>query len=202
MVARTAVPWSQFVRCRPSLHLHSSRTARPARRGELSPGPSITPAAPVSLSLDRDLDGARSDSDGGVWSSPARRTKGNREHRVPLYRRALEILEEARALSRSSRLVFPSRGGKPFANTTLSELLRELKIAAVPHGFRSGFRDWAAEETDQRRLPGAGIRTHGCRRKVRSIARLDQAGPDPSPPRRDRSVLQATEGTRCSVWRC
>ena len=43
-----------------------------------------------------------------VWTIPAPRTKGNREHRVPLCRRALEILKEARALSRGSRLVFPS----------------------------------------------------------------------------------------------
>ena len=86
-----------------------------------------------------------------MWSIPAPRTKGNREHRVPLCRRALEILEEARALSRSSLLVFPSVGGKPFANTAMSELLRELNVAAVPHGFRSSFRDWAAEETDHPR---------------------------------------------------
>ena len=39
----------------------------------------------------------RSDSDEGVWSIPAPRTKGNREHRVPLCRRALEILEAALA---------------------------------------------------------------------------------------------------------
>ena len=93
-----------------------------------------------------------SDSDEGVWSIPAPRTKGNREHRVPLCRRALEILEVARALSRRSPLVFPSRGGKPIATTMLSELLRELKIAAVPHGFRLRFRDGAAEETDHPRV--------------------------------------------------
>ena len=43
-----------------------------------------------------------------VWTIPAPRTKGNREHRVPLCRRALEILKEARALGRGSPLVFPS----------------------------------------------------------------------------------------------
>ena len=89
--------------------------------------------------------------DQGVWTIPVPRTKGNREHRVPLSRRALEILEEARAIGRNSPLMFPSRGGKPTVPTTLSELLRDLKIAAVPHGFRSSFRDWAAEETDHPR---------------------------------------------------
>ena len=86
-----------------------------------------------------------------MWSIPAPRTKGNREHRVPLCRRALEILEEARAIGRGSPLVFPSVRGKPIANTAMSELLRELNVAALPHGFRSSFRDWAAEETDHSR---------------------------------------------------
>ena len=53
------------------------------------------------------------DRDEGVWTIPAPRTKGNREHRVPLSRRALEILEEARALGRGSLLVFPSVRGNP-----------------------------------------------------------------------------------------
>ena len=91
------------------------------------------------------------DRDEGVWTIPAPRTKGNREHRVPLCRRASEILEEARMLGRGSPLVFPGVRGKPFASTALSELLGELKIAAVPHGFRSSFRDWAAEDTDHPR---------------------------------------------------
>ena len=59
--------------------------------------------------------------------------------------------KEARALDRGSPLVFASVRGKPMATTALSELLRELEIAAVPHGFRSSFRDWAADETDHPR---------------------------------------------------
>ena len=101
-----------------------------------------------------------------MWSIPAPRTKGNREHRVPLCRRALEVLEEARALSRSRPLVFPSRGGKPFATTTLSELLRELSVAAVPHGFRSSFRDWAAEETDHPREVAEAALAHKVRSQI------------------------------------
>ena len=88
------------------------------------------------------------DRDEGVWTIPAPRTKGNRDHRVPLCRRALEVIEEARALARGNPLVFPSVGGKPLGSTAMSELLRALEIPAVPHGFRSSFRDWAAEETD------------------------------------------------------
>ena len=111
------------------------------------------------------------DRDEGVWSIPAPRTKGNREHRVPLCRRALEILEEARALSRSSPLVFPSVRGKPFATTTLSELLRELNVAAVPHGFRSSFRDWAAEETDHPREVAEAALAHKVRSQIEAAYR-------------------------------
>ena len=111
------------------------------------------------------------DRDQGVWSIPAPRTKGNREHRVPLCRRGLEILEEAQALSRSSPLVFPSVGGKPIGNTAMSELLRELKIEAVPHGFRSSFRDWAAEETDHPREVAEAALAHKVRSQIEAAYR-------------------------------
>ena len=140
--------------------------------GESSPlAPPSPPAAPFSLSHNRGLDGARSDGDEGVWSIPAPRTKGNREHRVPLCRRALEILEEARALSRNSPLVFPSRGGKPIGNTAMSELLRELNVAAVPHGYRPSFRDWAAEETDHPREVAEPALAHKVRNQIEAAYR-------------------------------
>ena len=79
-----------------------------------------------------------------VWTIPATRMKARREHRVPLSGRAVEILKAARKLSDGrSRLVFPSRGDKPISITRLPRMLQNLKIAAVPHGFRSSFRDWA-----------------------------------------------------------
>ena len=87
----------------------------------------------------------------GVWTIPAPRTKAMRDHRVPLSHRALEILEEARTLGRGSPLVFPGGRGRTLGVTAMSKRLRTLKIAAVPHGFRSSFRDWVAEETDHPR---------------------------------------------------
>ena len=74
-----------------------------------------------------------------------------REHRVPLCRRALDILDTARTLGGGNPLVFPSIGGKRLHDMALSGLLKRLKVEAVPHGFRSSFRDWAAEETDHPR---------------------------------------------------
>ena len=111
------------------------------------------------------------DRDEGVWTIPALRTKGNREHRVPLCRRALEILEEARMLGRGNPLVFPSVRGKPLASTALSELLSKLRIAAVPRGFRSSFRDWAAEETDHPREVAEAALAHKVRNQVEAAYR-------------------------------
>ncbi len=86
--------------------------------------------------------------DSRVWTVPAARMKAGREHRVPLSRRALDILEEARSLDDGPGLIFPGRWGRPLSDMTFTALLRRLNIPCVPHGFRSSFRDWAAEKTD------------------------------------------------------
>ena len=74
--------------------------------------------------------------------------KAAREHRVPLAPRALEVLEDARQLADQRGLVFPSPTGRTLSQSTMPSLLGDLEIGAVPHGFRSSFRDWAAECTD------------------------------------------------------
>ena len=91
------------------------------------------------------------DLDGEVWTIPAERMKVNREHRVPLSCRAGEILRTALALRNGGKLVFPNPRGKPLSDMTLSKLLKEQGVQAVPHGFRSSFRDWASEETNHPR---------------------------------------------------
>ena len=70
---------------------------------------------------------------------------------MPLSDRALEVLDEARELADAEGWVFPSPTGRALHQSTLSGFMRNLKIDAVPHGFRSSFRDWAAECTD---VPG------------------------------------------------
>ena len=88
------------------------------------------------------------DRDEGAWTVPAKRTKSNREHRVPLGGRAVEILDEARTLAEgTSPFLFPNRVGKQLQEKQLRRMFQKHGIAAVPHGFRSSFRDWAAEET-------------------------------------------------------
>ncbi len=88
------------------------------------------------------------DLDAAVWMVPGARMKAKREHRVPLSGQAVALLHDARRLSAGTGLVFPSPRGKPLSDMTLSKLLKELGIAAVPHGFRSSFREWAAEQTN------------------------------------------------------
>ena len=87
----------------------------------------------------------------GVWVVPGSRMKAKRDHRVPLSGRAVEILREAWLLGDGAGLVFPGVRGNPLSNMTLSKLVKEQGIRAVPHGFRSSFRDWAAERTDHPR---------------------------------------------------
>ena len=77
--------------------------------------------------------------------------KAKRDHRVPISGRALAILHDVPRLSEGIGLVFRSLRGKPLSTVTLSKLIKVLGIAAVPHGFRSTFRDWAAEETNHLR---------------------------------------------------
>ena len=87
-----------------------------------------------------------------VWTIPATRMKANREHRVPLCGRAVEVLDAARPLGDGvGRLVFTVGHGEPLEEKVLRRLLERQRVSAVPHGFRSSFRDWAAEETEHRR---------------------------------------------------
>ena len=87
------------------------------------------------------------DVEARVWTVPGERMKAGREHRVPLCARALAVLDEARILRDATGLVFPGTRRGPLSGMTLSKLLRDLGIDAVPHGFRSSFSDWAGECT-------------------------------------------------------
>ena len=81
----------------------------------------------------------------GVWTVRPDRMKAGKEHRVPLSERAVALLS---ALPREGEFVFMGgRAGKPLSNMALLELMRGMRREFVPHGFRSTFRDWAAECT-------------------------------------------------------
>ena len=74
--------------------------------------------------------------------------KASRQHRVPLSVPALGILRDLHG-KRSSDFVFPGiKAGKPLSNMAMLMVLRGLELDVTVHGFRSSFRDWAAETTD------------------------------------------------------
>ena len=114
------------------------------------------------------------DLDAATWTVPASRMKAKRDHRVPLCERALAILHEARQVVTSDHLIFPSPRGKPLSDMTLSKLVKELGIPAVPHGFRSSFRDWAAERTSHPREVIEAALAHSVRNQTEAAyARSD-----------------------------
>ena len=87
-------------------------------------------------------------TDAAIWTVPGERIKSGREHRVPLSDAALDVLREAAQYRDRSGLVFPSARGKEMSDATLGKLIAENGVDAVPHGFRSSFRQWAAERTN------------------------------------------------------
>lgn len=92
-----------------------------------------------------------------VWTVPSSRMKSGKEHRVPLSARALAMLDEMAPLAAldgsqdaGEPFVFPGgRSGRPLSNMAFLMLLRRMKRSGLTaHGFRSSFRDWAAERTN------------------------------------------------------
>ena len=115
------------------------------------------------------------DTENHVWTIPALRMKMKRDHRVPLCDRAMEIVAAARRLSDDRNpLVFSNERGKRLDAKRLQRIVRKHRIPAVPHGFRSSFRDWAAEETDHPREVIEAALAHVVRNPVEAAyARSD-----------------------------
>lgn len=107
------------------------------------------------------------DLEAALWTVPAARMKGGREHVVPLSKQAVRLFERMKAHRRGdSDLVFPgAKRATPLSDMTLNKVVRDMHAAelkagrtgyfdpvqrkvAVPHGFRSTFRDWVGEETN------------------------------------------------------
>lgn len=110
------------------------------------------------------------DLDAAVWTVPAERMKMKREHRVPLSHAALRLLRSLPRM-KGSTLVFPAASGRPLSDMTLSAVLRRMEVAAVPHGFRSTFRDWASEQTNFPRDAAEMALAHAIGDKVEAAYR-------------------------------
>ena len=89
--------------------------------------------------------------DGDVWVIPGERMKGLRDNtpdfHVPLCDEALEVIEQAKPLSREGFL-FPSVRKGVISDMTMARLMERMNMEARPHGFRSSLRNWIAETTD------------------------------------------------------
>lgn len=87
------------------------------------------------------------DLDAKLWRCPAEIMKARRAHTVTLSSAAIALLERAAELYGKEGLVFPSsKPGKALSDMALSKMLRSAGASATVHGFRSSFRDWAAEK--------------------------------------------------------
>jgi integrase len=82
---------------------------------------------------------------GRMWTIPGNRMKSHKEHRVPLSTAAIALLEK---LPRNGVHVFPGTSQSRLSPTVLIALLRRMGLTCTAHGFRSAFRDWAAERTN------------------------------------------------------
>jgi integrase len=87
------------------------------------------------------------DLDEKVWTVPADRMKANVEHRVPLVDRCVAIIEQAKAQNQTGFVFRGKRIGKPLGNVSMLNHLQRAELPLTVHGFRSSFRDWAADFT-------------------------------------------------------
>ena len=91
------------------------------------------------------------DYEGKVWTIPAGRMKGRREHRVPLSLAARSVLLDANGLSNGKGLIFPNpASGQPLSSNALDDRCEKEKWDCTPHGFRSSFRGFASEVANAR----------------------------------------------------
>ena len=104
------------------------------------------------------------DLDSRTWTIRAERMKARREHRVPLSARAMAILAEAREY-RDGDLVFPgAKAGRPMTAAAFGKIMHGQ--AGTPHGLRSSFRDWCAEQTDAPRAVCEAALAHTIRNRT------------------------------------
>jgi integrase len=108
------------------------------------------------------------DLEGKAWTIPAVRMKAERVHRVPLSARCVELLESAKAIADGGPFVFPGRSPKaPLSNMAFLMLLRRIgRTDITAHGFRSSFRDWAAEKSSAPRAVVEAALAHVVRDKT------------------------------------
>jgi len=112
---------------------------------------------------------------GSLWTIPAERMKAGVAHRVPLPLRCMEILEEARNISKGSGYIFEgTKPNKPLSENTFNKLMKELGLEVHAHGFRTSFRTWTQEKTNYPREIAEAALAHSLKDKAEAAyARSD-----------------------------
>ena len=105
-----------------------------------------------------------------LWVIPKDRMKAHREHRVPLGKRSLDLLQIAKSIDPNSDYLF-SKNSRPLSSMAMSMLLRRMGYNITVHGFRSCFRDWVAEETIHSPEVAEKALAHAITNKVESAYR-------------------------------
>lgn len=107
-----------------------------------------------------------------VWTVPGERMKAGKAHAVPLAPRAVELLAAVhKTHSGEGDYVFEAKAGKPLSQMTLLQVMRRAELPYVPHGFRSSFRDFAAERTNAPREVAEAALAHVVGNKVEAAYR-------------------------------
>lgn len=138
-----AVPYQQMGEFMTQLRMHNSISAKALEFLILTA---------VRSGSVRQAEWSEIDLEKKLWIIPAAHTKARQEHRVPLQPQAIALLKSMPRMA-GTDIVFPSPKGKALSDMAISQFMRgmrergELTVEAVPHGFRSTFRDWAAEQT-------------------------------------------------------
>ena len=117
---------------------------------------------------------AEIDLEAAVWTVPPERMKAGKEHRVPLSAAAIKLLE-AMPRMEGTDLVFPGTKGQPLSDMSLTAVMRRMDVDAVPHGFRSTFRDWAGDRTNYPRDMAEAALAHKLENKVEEAYRRSDA---------------------------
>lgn len=109
-----------------------------------------------------------------VWVIPAHRMKTKVEHRVPLSDAAVDLLKSLPRII-GCDFLFPGSRGTPLSDMSLTAVMRRMEVDAVPHGFRSSFRDWCGDHTEYPRDLAEAALAHKLESKVEAAYRRSDA---------------------------
>lgn len=139
VVHHAALPYSQINTFMPELRQQAGLAARACEFAILTAARSSEVRGAVWSEFDLET---------AMWVVPKERIKMKKEHKVPLSKKAVQIIKDMEKI-KSCDLVFPNIKGKPLSDTSLTAVFKRMRRTDITmHGFRSTFKDWASDVTD------------------------------------------------------